>query len=108
MMHQGAGCFVNRISQTYVALMLAPRADDGSRALPLARFGAFEVRVIELGDRRDSDASDLWLELYRHDTRTSLDSCRCSDLDEAESAADEFISRARALLESQGTSDVSS
>jgi hypothetical protein len=41
----------------------------------------------------------FWLELYCHMTRSSLDSCRCDDLDDAEVAADHLVSRAKQLYD---------
>ena len=40
------------LCRAYLALSLASEPEDGSRAMPLARFGAFEVRLIELAGRR--------------------------------------------------------
>jgi hypothetical protein len=40
-------------------------------------------------------SSDLWIELYRCDTQSSIDSCLCRDLDEAENLGEYFISQAR-------------
>ena len=36
---------------------------------------------------------------YCHITRSSLDSCRCDDLDDAEAAADCLVSRAKQLYD---------
>jgi hypothetical protein len=65
--HNGTGHFAGRLQRAYVALMLAPRGKDGSRIIPLARYGAFEVRLIEFMQRRGFDA--FWVELYHRDTR---------------------------------------
>jgi hypothetical protein len=78
----GDGC------RAYLALSLASETEDGSCTMSLARFGAFEVRLIELARRPMTEDSDFWIELYRQDTQSSVDSCRCQDLDEAEPIAD--------------------
>ncbi len=91
--------FVSCLQQAYVALMLAPESKDGSRTVPLARYGIFEVRLIEFTHRAALDAFAIWIELYRRDTRSSLDSCRCEDLDDAEAAAAYLVSSARKLHE---------
>lgn len=86
------------LRHAYVALMLAPERKDGSRTVALARYGALEVRLLEFDHDERCDAS-FWLELYCHDTRSSLDSCRCDDLDDADAIADSLLLRAQ---ESQG------
>jgi hypothetical protein len=86
----------SRLQQAYVALMFAEES-DGSRVKTVARYGAFEVRLVELRHARTGDDTLFWIELYRHDTQTSLDSCRCDDLDHAEAALQYLVSCARRL-----------
>lgn len=85
---------MNRLYSAYLGLLLAPPSGDGSRTVSLARFGTFEVRLIELADR---GMADFWIELYCHYTRSSLDSCKCRELDDAEPIADHLIFCARQL-----------
>jgi hypothetical protein len=87
--------------RAYIALFLAPKGKDGTRTISLARYGAFEVRLIEFPDCHSSVASTSWLELYRHDTNASVDSYRCDELDEAETAAEHLVSSASALSASE-------
>jgi hypothetical protein len=86
---------MDRLYKSYISLNLTPKSESGSRTLPIAHFGAFEVRLVEFeaGDERDS--LDLWIELYRYDSQSSVDSCLCRDLDEAEVIGEYFISQAR-------------
>jgi hypothetical protein len=93
-------CLMSRLCRAYLALSLAGETEDGSRTMPLARFGAFEVRLIELAGRRMTEESDFWIELYRHDIQSSLDSCQCQDLDEAEHIAEYLVACAKGLYES--------
>jgi len=88
---------LNRLYQAYIGLRIALPQEDGSRIMPLARFGPFELRLLELAEHRRPDHADFWLELYRHDIRMSLDSCRCEDLEIAESIANDFVVLARQL-----------
>jgi hypothetical protein len=90
---------VSGLQQAYVGLMLAPESKDGSRTISLARYGAFEVRLVEFRHCGTVEPLPFWLELYRHDARLSLDSCRCDDLDDAESAAEHLTSHARESYE---------
>ena len=75
--------------------------------MPVARVGAFEVRLIEFADGNRRGSLDLWIELYRHDTQSSIDSYLCRDLDEMENVGESFISQARGLCESNGDCDPS-
>ena len=68
--------------------------------MSLARFGSYEVRVIELSRDAAAGSFPVWLELYEHNTRSLLDSCGCSELEEAVAAANELISQARQLCRS--------
>jgi hypothetical protein len=98
----------SRLHQAYVGLMFAPERPDGSRTVPIARHGVFEVRLFEPRDRTACSAAPFWIEIYCHDTRSVLDSCRCDDLDDAEIAAERLVSCARALHRSHAESEVSS
>ncbi len=86
-----------RLIQAYLKLFLAVQSEDGVKTVSLARFGSYEVRVIELS--RDAAAGNfpVWLELYEYNTRSTLDSCGCPEIEEAVAAADELIMQARQL-----------
>jgi hypothetical protein len=77
-----------------ISLKLTPNSESGSRTIPIARFGAFEVRLVEFADSDRLDSLDLWMELYHYDTQSSIDSCLCRDLDDAENLGGYFISQA--------------
>jgi hypothetical protein len=93
---------MDRLYKSYVGLGLTPRNESGSRIMSVARFGTFEVRLIEFVDCNRQGSWDLWIELYRHDTQSSLDSCLCDDLDEVESLGEHLLSQARELYETEG------
>jgi hypothetical protein len=40
--------------------------------------------LTEFATRQQADNLEIWFELYDYDTQSSLDSCLCHDLDEAE------------------------
>ena len=58
--------FVNRLYRAYLALALIPKNEDGSRTVPIARLGSFEVRIVEFINSETCDGLDIWLELYNH------------------------------------------
>ena len=88
---------VNRLYSAYVSLTLAPKNESGDRIVSVARFGAFEVQLVERADHPKTGGTDFWIELYQHDARMSLDSYRCQDLDEGEGVIDRLISDAKEL-----------
>jgi hypothetical protein len=85
-----------RLVRAYLTLFIVPWV-DGARAVRLARFGSYEVRLVELAHDPSAESFPLWLELYAHDIQTSLDSCGCEEFDVAVSVADELIAQAREL-----------
>ena len=89
--------FVNRLYRAYLTLALIPKNEDGSRTVPIARLGSFEVRIVEFINSETCDGLDIWLELYNHSNQSSLDSCRCRDFDQAEVFAEDLICCARHL-----------
>jgi|SRR5215469_362728 len=90
---------VDRLYKSYVGLRLTPQNESGWRTIPIAQFDTVEVRLIEIVDRNRRHTSDLWIELYHHDTQSSIDSCRCRDLDEAQNLGEYLISEARITKE---------
>ena len=93
-----------RVMETYTSLFLTAKQEDGSRYSVIARIGDFEVRLLELPSCNSSEELILWVELYDRDLRVGLDSCKCSDLDEAIDAA-QFLT-AQARQQSQGMSGI--
>lgn len=80
----------------HISLLLAPKNPDGSCIVSLARYGAYEVRLVELAQGHDDDSS-LWLRLYDRDSRASLDDRHCDDLAHAEILVEHLLSRAMQL-----------
>jgi hypothetical protein len=80
-------------------LAFASQRGDGAKAVSLARFGDYEVLLVELAQGSITDDPQLWIELYDHKLQHGLDSCGCTDIEDATTAARELISRARQLNE---------
>jgi hypothetical protein len=90
-----------RLIRAYLALFLIPW-QDGARSVRLARFGAYEVRLVEFEhDCLSGEGFPLWLELFAHDIQMSIDSRGCDEFDEAVGAADELIAKASELYRSR-------
>jgi hypothetical protein len=55
------------------------------------------VLLVELAQGRIVSDTQLWIELYDHGLQRGLDSCSCTDMEEATIAARELIARAQQL-----------
>jgi len=86
-----------KLVRAYTRLFLVPRGKDGTRSISLARFGKYDVFLVELA--QDKRAPQFWMELYAHDVERGLDSCACEDLEQAAIAAQGLISQAKQLYE---------
>jgi hypothetical protein len=75
---------------------VSPR-EDGAKAISLGRFSNYEVLLVELLHVDSSADMEVWIELYDHTLQRGLDSCGCTDIEEATTAARLLISRARQL-----------
>ena len=91
----GSGLHTDRLYKSYGKLGPTPQNESGSRIISVARFDIFEVRLIEFADRNRRDSLDLWIELYCHDTQSSIDSCRCRDFEEVQNFGEDLITQAK-------------
>jgi hypothetical protein len=89
-----------RVKDSYASL--ASKYDHGTLGTPIAWIGPFEVRLFEMPSVNSREGLNLWVELYDRDLRVSVDSCKCSDLDEAMDAAQLLITQAGRLNDELG------
>ncbi len=75
---------------------MRPRA-DGTRCVPLAHFGAYEVRLCEAACKACGEIASIWIELYAHELKHVLESCGCHDADQAVAAANTLMLQAAQL-----------
>jgi hypothetical protein len=85
-----------RLVRAYLGLILVPWT-MGTRSVRLARFGVYEVRLVEFEHDFADAGPPLWLELYRHDTNESLDACGCDEFEVAVRVAQDFMVQASEL-----------
>ena len=86
-----------RLLLAYVSLCTV---EDGLRTALLARFGNYEVRLIEFTSPKRTGGKPLWLELYDREFKSAFDCyawSRLSKLDEAVAAAEQLIAKAKQL-----------
>jgi len=86
-----------RIFQLYVLDLMAEKFVDGCRAATLARYGSYEVRLVELLQDWQENTAPFWIELFDHENDTTIDSCGGYDLGETAAGAEALISQARLL-----------
>jgi len=85
-----------RIARAYVKLSCIPE-DSPEASVSLASIGSCEIRMF-CGRQADSEGMPLfWLELFDHDTKTSVDGFSCHSIKDAVSIFDDFISQADRL-----------
>jgi hypothetical protein len=86
-----------RVTESYASLFLTLKHGDSLRHAAIAGIGAFEVRLLEMPSVNSPEEASLWVELYDRDLRLGVDSCKCSDLDEAIDAAHLLMLKAKLL-----------
>jgi hypothetical protein len=85
-----------RLVRAYLALILVPWT-MGTRSVPLARYGAYEVRLVEFEHDIADAGPPLWLELLCRDTNEAIDACGCDEFETAVRIAQDFMMRASEL-----------
>jgi hypothetical protein len=67
-----------RLTRGYVYLCHAGADGNGAKTVSLARFGDYDVRLVEFVRARPTDPTPMWLELYNTEDLIS----RARELDE--------------------------
>jgi hypothetical protein len=88
-----------RLVRAYVSLFAACEPGQGTRAVSVAGYGSFQVRLFEPGGSPSGDLPAWQLELYSRHAQASLERIGCDQLEAAVIAADELLARARQLHE---------
>ena len=91
-----------RLTQAYIWLAIAPANPDGSRTAEIARYGVYEIRLIEPAATSDADAISFWIELYDHKNKLVIDSCGGHEVDDVAAIAQELILLAERLHAGSG------
>jgi hypothetical protein len=84
----------------HARLQFVPSAADAATVVTLARFGSFEVRLIQPVNVPLANEARFWMELFDHDRQLSLDSVGNLVLEDAAATAEDFIACARKHSES--------
>lgn len=87
------------ISKAYAQLSAIPT--DGSQAsVSLASIGVYEVRMLRRRRADFNGVPQFWLELFDHDTKKSVDSFLCHQIEDAGPVFEQFMSYAADLSKS--------
>src|SRR6516225_7134393 len=86
-----------RLRRAHVELEVTPEDERGLKAVPLARFGAYEVRLVEFSQISSGKAFNFWLELFDHNEGIAIDGGGVNDLEEGVRFVEDLISRAEEL-----------
>ena len=78
-------------------LFLQPGRSDGSKAVTVASFGTFEVRLTEIPWSQPSLVPPLWIELLDVDGRRVVDGAGYRSMHDASLAAEGFFQAAKRL-----------
>src|SRR5215467_11031417 len=84
-----------RLARAHVMLLVIPKDEHDSKSTPLVRYGAYEVRLVEMPSV--SNAFVFWIELFDHNRQVSIDSKGANDFEEAVATAEHLILRAEEL-----------
>jgi hypothetical protein len=90
----------SKIVQAYVLLKLTRADSKGQQSVSVDYHGTYDVRLVEHPAQLNSPDIMFWVELFDHQTATSLDSYAVNQMDDAVAAARNFILRAEALHQS--------
>ena len=83
------------IARAYLALSSAPKGEHGERAISLVRIRNYEIRMIETSQPGSiNPPSTFWIELFDHNLRSTVDSCRCETVEDAADAYEALVSQA--------------
>ena len=80
-----------RISRAYFKLMCIPEGD--ARTISIAWIGSFEVRMHDVASTSGGKEPLFVLELFDHDSQSSIDSRICCNIAEGAATFETFVSR---------------
>jgi hypothetical protein len=89
------------VLRAYLQLVRVPWSEVGSRCTSLAKYGNYEVLLLERMSADSDHFPHLWVELYAHDLQMSVDGCGCDDIEAAAIAAEHIMSEARQMGEAR-------
>jgi hypothetical protein len=86
-----------RILQLYIWALSRNKDEDGFRTATIARYGVYEVRLVEPMLDPQLDTIPFWVELFDHRSAVTIDSCGGHDFEETAAGTAGLISQASQL-----------
>jgi hypothetical protein len=86
-----------RLVRAHLALRVASKDIHDLGFVSLARYGSYDVRLVEPEQTSSFNPFDFWLELFDLDRRISVDGGGANDLEAALAIAEELVSSAQEL-----------
>ncbi len=83
-----------RTTQAFIALSGISGGDFAPKTISIARTGIYEIRMFSGQPRWPNDVPPVWIELFDHDARMSVDSCGCLEIEEALAGFDALVAQA--------------
>lgn len=97
--------FKSQLLEAHVRLRVMPKGEDGSVTTSLARHGAYEVRLHEPPQDVGLSGDVLFrIELFDHSTRTVVEDYSCNLVEDAATALERLIDRAKRLAGGEASS----
>jgi hypothetical protein len=88
-----------RIAKAYLSLPSAPIGEYGERMISLEQIGNLEIRLVDFAPEGNADSPLVWLELFDHDTKSTVDSCQCHTIEDAMARFADLVLQARGASE---------
>jgi hypothetical protein len=86
-----------RTTQAFIALSRIPEGGVASKAISIARIGTYEIRMFSGLPIWPDGIPLIWIELFDHSARRSVDSCGCHEIDDAMAGFDALFAEAENL-----------
>lgn len=86
-----------RLVRAHVELYVRRRDERASNSVSVARYGAYEVRLLQVVQGSCAHPFIFWIELFDHNRGVSLDSGSAENLEKALGVAEELVSHAERL-----------
>ena len=92
-----------RTTQAFIALSRIREGAIVPKAISIARIGIYEIRMFSGSPSWPGGVPLLWIELFDHAARMSVDSCGCHEIDDAVAGFDSLVAQAENPDEAGGS-----
>ena len=82
-----------RVAQAFIAVLSLAGRGSAPRYVSVVRMGKYEIRMFSSAPGSPGDAPQVWMELFDHDAKRSIDSCSCGEIDDAMSAFEVLVAQ---------------